>query len=481
MNKPFFLNKITSLIFGIFSNALCVLFFIIIAFVFLGKEKFGYLTGLFILENILILFDLSVNYSIIKRLSSANAIVKSKIIIFFLKRIIIFNVIFLFFNIIFIKFFFWDKIINDDINLSLFLTLITSSVVITRIFINFFKTILIGSSDQIIIGKLQLISSFFKIIIFILFVLFFQSIKELLIAYLLGFVTELFLYLLVIFKKFKINLLIYKDYKLTKNYYTSLKNISLFSLSFVIFFNVDRILLSYKSLGDIIGEYNFIKTILLGFFIISGGYFYTLLPDLSKVTNHSLIKEKIIKNIKSLNKILIFCIVANLLFFEKFFYDFKLNLFINVENFLIFKIMLLATYFSILGQILISFQIAKSYLKIPTTINFTIIILSLIVGNFFITQNEGTGAAFLHLLMTTLSFMLNILLLYYSYKKIFTNNFISIVVKNLFYNFILSIVILLTIDKILYDISKIIFYITLISVLLYIFYLSQKKIKTINN
>lgn len=478
MNKSFFLNKITSLIFGIFSNALCVLFFIIIAFVLLGKENFGYLTGLFILENILILFDLSINYYIIKRLSSANTIVKSKIINFFLKKIIIFNVIFLFFNIFFIKSFFWNKIVNDNINLSLFLTLITSSVVITRIFINFFKTILIGNSDQIMVGKLQLISSFFKIIIFILFLLFFQSIKELLIAYLLGFVTELLLYLLVIFKKFKINLLIYKDYKLTKNYYTSLKNISLFSLSLVIFFNVDRILLSYKSLGDIIGEYNFIKTILLGFFIISGGYFYTLLPDLSKVTNNSLIKEKIIKNIESLNKILIFCVVANLLFFEKFFYDFKLNLFINIESFLIFKIMLLATYFSILGQILISFQIAKLYLKIPTIINFTIIILSLVFGSFFITQNEMKETAFLYLIMNISSLMLNIIFLSYDNKKIFDNNFIWIIIKNSFYNFTLFFLVLITINQVIYDVSKIIFYLVLINITLYIFYLSQKNIKT---
>jgi O-antigen/teichoic acid export membrane protein len=477
MNKSFFLNKITSLIFGIFSNALCVLFFIIIAFVLLGKENFGYLTGLFILENILILFDLSINYSIIKRLSIAKAIIKSKIIIFFLKRIIIFNVIFLFFNIIFIKYFFWDKIVNDNINLSLFLTLITSSVVITRIFINFFKTILIGNSDQIMVGKLQLISSFFKIIIFILFLLFFQSIRELLIAYLLGFVTELLLYLLVIFKKFKINLLIYKDYKLTKNYYTSLKNISLFSLSLVIFFNVDRILLSYKSLGDIIGEYNFIKTILLGFFIISGGYFYTLLPDLSKVLNNNLIKDKIIKNIKSLNKILIFCVVANLLFLEKFFYDFKINLFINIENFLIFKIILLATYFSILGQIFISFQIAKLYLKIPTIINITIIILYLVFGSFFITHNEMKEAAFLYLFMNILSLMLNIIYLSYDYKKIFTNDFIWTIIKNSFYNFTLSFLVLITIDQIIYDVSKVIFYLVFINITLYIFYLSQKNIK----
>jgi len=477
MNKSFFLNKITSLIFGIFSNALCVLFFIIIAFVFLGKENFGYLTGLFILENILILFDLSINYSIIKRLSLAKAIFKSKIIIFFLKKIIIFNIIFLLFNIIFIKSFFWDKIVNDNINLSLFLTLITSSVVITRIFINFFKTILIGNSDQIIVGKLQLISSFFKIIIFILFLLFFQGIKELLVAYFLGFVTELLLYLLVIFKKFKINLLIYKDYKLAKNYYTSLKNISLYSLSLVIFFNVDRILLSYKSLGDIIGEYNFIKTILLGFFIISGGYFYTLLPDLSKVTNNSLIKEKIIKNIESLNKILIFCVVTNLLFFEKFFYDFKLNLFINIESFLIFKILLLATYLSILGQILISFQIAKLYLKIPTIINFSIIILSLVFGSFLITQNQMKEGAFLYLIMNILSLMLNIIFLNYDYKKIFSNNFIWTIIKNSFFNFTLFFLVLLTIDQIIYDVSKVIFYLALFNITLYIFYLSQKNIK----
>ena len=144
MNKFYFFNKITSLIFGIFSNALCVLIFIIISFIFLGKGNFGYLTGLFILENILILFDLSINYYIIKRLSLANAIAKSKIIIFFIKRIIIFNIIFLFFNVIFIKFFFWDKIVNENINLSLFLTLVTTSVVITRIFINFLKQYLLA-------------------------------------------------------------------------------------------------------------------------------------------------------------------------------------------------------------------------------------------------------------------------------------------------------------------------------------------------
>ena len=86
----FFPNKITSLIFGTFSNALSVLFFIVIAFVFLGKENFAYLAGLFILENILILFDLGINYYIIKRLSLANTIVKVKIIIFWFLMVCIF-------------------------------------------------------------------------------------------------------------------------------------------------------------------------------------------------------------------------------------------------------------------------------------------------------------------------------------------------------------------------------------------------------
>ena len=105
-----------------------------------------------------------------------------------------------------------------------------------------------------------------------------------------------------------------------------------------------------------------------------------MLTSLSRRSNNIFIEEKIIKNIKSLNKILIFCVVVNLLYFEKFFYDFKINLFINIENFLIFKIILLATYLSVLGQIFISFQIAKSYLKIPTIINCAIIIFSLIIN-----------------------------------------------------------------------------------------------------
>ena len=203
-----------------------------------------------------------------------------------------------------------------------------------------------------------------------------------------------------------------------------------------------------------------------------------MLPDLSKITNNIFIKDKIIKNIKSLNKILIYCVLINLLFFERFFYDLKINLFINIENFFIFKLILLAAYLSILGQIFISFQIAKSYLKIPTIINFALIILSISVGIFFITQNQINSTALLYLFMNALSLMLNIIFLHYSYKKIFTNNFIWNIIKNSFYNVILSFLILNILDKLIYDISKIMFYLILSISLLYFFYLSQKIIKS---
>jgi hypothetical protein len=199
------------------------------------------------------------------------------------------------------------------------------------------------------------------------------------------------------------------------------------------------------------------------------------------VTNNIFIKEKIIKNIKSLNKILIFCVVINLLYFEKFFYDFKINLLINIENFLIFKIILLATYISILGQIFICFQIAKSYLKIPTIINYAIIILSLIFGNLIIIPYGMEEAAFLYLFINTLSLVLNAIFLNYGYKKIFTNIFIWTIIKNMFYNFVLSFFILITINQIVYSLSKIMFYLIIIILLFYFFYLSQRNINLIDN
>ena len=80
--------------------------------------------------------------------------------------------------------------------------------------------------------------------------------------------------------------------------------------------------------------------------------------------------------------------------------------------------------------------------------------------------------------MNISSLMLNIIFLSYDYKKIFTNDFIWTIIKNSFYNFTIFFLVLITIDQIIYDVSKIIFYLALINILLYIFYLSQKNIKT---
>ena len=74
-------------------------------------------------------------------------------------------------------------------------------------------------------------------------------------------------------------------------------------------------------------------------------------------------------------------ILSSALFFERFLYDFQLNSFFKIDNFLIFKIILFATYFNMLNQIFLSFQIANSYLKTPTIMNFIIIIVALIFIN----------------------------------------------------------------------------------------------------
>ena len=90
-------NKIFYLIIGSLINSLFTLFFGIAAYASVGKIEFSYLTGLFILESILIVFDLSINNYIIKFASSNKNQIKQKIINFFLKKIIIFSLLFFFF------------------------------------------------------------------------------------------------------------------------------------------------------------------------------------------------------------------------------------------------------------------------------------------------------------------------------------------------------------------------------------------------
>ena len=471
-------NKIFYLIIGSLINSLFTLFFVIMAYASVGKIEFSYLTGLFILESILIVFDLSINNYIIKFASSNKNQIKKKIINFFLKKIIIFSLLFFFINIFFLKKIFWDKIINQQNDLSLIITIIVSAIIIVRIFINFLRAILIGNSEQIKTTKIQIISTCLKFIFFILFLFYFKTIKSLLIIYLICFLIELIMYLNATYKKFIINFSFFKNYFIEENYISSLKKILILSLSIIIFFNIDRIFLSYKIEENILGEYNFIRTLLLGFFILGSAYYYTLLPDISKLAKYNLlIKKKIINNIQSLNIILVFCIISSALFFERFLYDFELNLIFKIDNFLIFKIILIATYFNMLNQIFLSFQIANSYLRTPAIMNFIIIIAALIFINPLFSLYNIEGVAFLYLLINTISWLCNALVLYIFYNKIFTNKLMYNIIKTLVFNFIIAFLSLITLDILIYNFSKLVFYLILGLILFYVFYLSQKLLK----
>jgi O-antigen/teichoic acid export membrane protein len=449
------------------------------AYASVGKIEFSYLTGLFILESILIFFDLSINNYIIKFASSNKSQIKKKIINFFLKKIIIFSLLFFFINIFFLKKIFWDKIINQQNDLSLIITIIVSTIIVVRVFINFLRAILIGNSEQIKTAKIQIISACLKFIFFIFFLFFFKTIKSLLIIYLICFLIELLMYLNATYKKFIINFSFFKNYFIKENYSSSLKNIFILSLSIIIFFNIDRIFLSYKIDENTLGEYNFIRTLLLGFFILGSAYYYTLLPDISKLTKYDLlIKKKIISNFQSLNIILVFCIISSALFFERFLYDFQLNLFFKINNFLIFKIILFATYFNMLNQIFLSFQIANSYLGTPAIINFIIIILALIFIDPVFSLYNVEGVAFLYLIINAISWVCNAFFLFIFYNKIFTKKLLYNILKTLIFNFIIVSFTLTALDTLIYNFSKFVFYLILGLILLYIFYLSQKKIKT---
>lgn len=471
-------NKVFYLIIGSLINSLFTLFFGIMAYASVGKIEFSYLTGLFILESILIVFDLSINNYIIKFASSNKNQIKQKIINFFLKKIIIFSLLFFFLNVFFLKKIFWDKIINQQNDLSLIITIIVSAIIIVRVFINFLKAILIGSFEQIKTAKIQIISACLKFIFFILFLFYFKTIKSLLIIYLICFLIELLMYLNVTYKKFIINFSFFKNYFIEEKYISSLKKIFILSLSIIIFFNIDRIFLSYKIDENILGEYNFIRTLLLGFFILGSAYYYTLLPDISKLTKYNLlIKKKIINNFQSLNIILVFCIISSALFFERFLYDFQLNLFFKIDNFLIFKIILIATYFNMLNQIFLSFQIANSYLRTPAIMNFIIIIAVLIFINPIFSLYNVEGVAFLYLLINAISWLCNALVLYINYNKIFTNKLMYNIIKTLIFNFVIAFFTLITLDTLTYNFSKLVFYLILGLILFYVFYLSQKLLK----
>jgi len=150
----------------------------------------------------------------------------------------------------------------------------------------------------------------------------------------------------------------------------------------------------------------------------------------------------------------------------------------NIENFLVFKIIILATYFNMLGQIFLSFQIANVYLKIPTIINTIIIVLFLFFFKLLFSIYNFEGVAYMYLLMNFFSLVLNIIFLPYLNRKIFGNNFSYIIFKIILFDFIISFLILIIVDTAFYSLSKLTFYFVLTFVLFYVFYLSQRFLKS---
>ena len=167
-------------------------------------------------------------------------------------------------------------------------------------------------------------------------------------------------------------------------------------------------------------------------------------------------------------------------FFENIFYDFKLDQFLKIDNFLVFKFILLASYFNILNLLVIGFQLSKSYFTIPAIINFLIIIISFFLMNSTFGRFNIEGVAFIFFLMNLFNFFLNLVVLKYSFKKVFTNNAIFEIFKNLLFHSLIFILFLNIIYQLLYNHSKMLFFSTLVLLSFYIFYLSQKVLKSKN-
>jgi O-antigen/teichoic acid export membrane protein len=217
---------------------------------------------------------------------------------------------------------------------------------------------------------------------------------------------------------------------------------------------------------------------LLGFFILGSAYYYNLLPEISKFQKKNfIIKKKIIKNFKSLNIILTFCIAGSFLFIENFFYDLNLNSLFKIENFLIFKIIIIATYFNMLNQIFLSFQIANSHFKTPTAINYIIIIFSLLISFPLFNLFGVEGISYLYLSMNFINFFCNLIILSFIHNKIFSKKIVLNFFKIIFFDFFFIVLGLIILYFLFYNLSKILFYIIFALLFFYFFYLSQKFLK----
>jgi O-antigen/teichoic acid export membrane protein len=476
MNIILFQNKVAKMFvshsfFAIFNFSL-----IFFSYFFLKPADFGYLAGLFILEGILIFFDLTIYNYIINKLSKLDKnYTKQNLIYFFFKKILIFSIFFLLFNLVFTKFFYWDKIVISEIyifnyiNLSTFLSLIIALIVIFRILINYLKVVFIGLFKHELFANIQIASSIIKILILFFFLVISKTVESVLFSYFFGLVVEF-----ILFFSFLTKIIKFKN-KININSSKFPKSLIFFAISIIVFFNVDRVFLSYNSILSEIGQYNFYKVILSGFFILSMSYYYSLLPDISKFYNNSkIIRNKIYINFKSLNIILIFLILAIFLFMEIIIKDFKISDFIEIDKIVIFKILAIQTYFVIIGIILYSFQVSLSFIKIPTLINFFLFILSVPLFFIFNKPENATNIAVIYLFLNVGWFFLNLFFLNKYFSKIFSMGLIIIFFKNFLKNFLTILIFMLISYFIIYNFSNLLFYLTLLFCFLYCLKVSQE-------
>ena len=475
MNIIFFQSKVAKMFVSHSFFALFNFSLIFFSYYFLKPVDFSYLTGLFILEGLLIFFDLTIYNYVINKLSKLkNTYDKQKLISFFFKKILIFSIIFLLFSLIFAKNLYWDKIIIDkiyifhNINLSFFLSFITAVIVILRILINYLKVIFIGSFRQELFANIQIASSLIKITILFFFLVFYRTIESMLFSYFFGLLVELLLLMM-----FLRNIIKFK-FKLNINPPKFSNSLILFAISIIIFFNIDRIFLSYNSTLSETGQYNFFRVILSGFFILSTSYYYSLLPDISKFYKiHKIIYNKIYINFKSLNLILIFIITSVFLFTEAIIEDFKIRNFLEIDRTFIFKILVIQTYFVIIGIILYSFQVSSFFIKIPTLINFFLLIISIPLFFIFNKPDNATNIAIIYFFLTIGWFFINLYFLNKHFSKIFSKTLIIFFFKNTFSNFFIILSFMLILNF-FHDLSKLLFYLILFFSFLYYLNMSQQ-------
>ena len=476
MSDIFFRNKVGKMalshsFFAIFNFAL-----IFLSYFFLKPADFGYLAGLFILEGILIFFDLTIYNYVIDKLAKLNKrYAKQDLVYFFFKKILIFSIVFLLFNLVFVKFFYWDKIVISEIyifkyiNLSTFLSLIIALIVIFRILINYLKVVFIGLFKHELFANIQIVSSIIKILILFFFLVISKTAESVLFSYFFGLVVEF-----VLFFSFLNKIIKFKN-KININSPKFPKSLIFFAISIIVFFNVDRVFLSYNSILTEIGQYNFYKVILSGFFILSMSYYYSLLPDISKFYNNSkIIRNQIYINFKSLNIILIFLILAIFLFTDSIIKDFKISDFLEIDKIVIFKILAIQTYFVIIGIILYSFQVSLSFIKIPTLINFFLFILSVPLFSIFNKPENATNIAVIYLFLNVGWFFINLFFLNKYFSKIFSTGLIIIFFTNFLKNFFIILIFMSISYFVIYDFSNLLFYLTLLFCFLYCLKVSQQ-------